>query len=250
MSARHKRKREEGQVLPRRTRSQMRARLIGKLRDMSPSERTRAIASGRIRLKSGELRISGATRLRVSNCTVIGDNNFVEGDNNVVIGRNNQCAGDGNSLRARLNGSESLSARIVSQITHYFGRGDQAPAEPAPRLPARPGGPTPPQARTTTEYDEEVREKIMPVPGTDARTSVWKKSALDLPGEPVDAGDNPDRECVVCRTNARDTIFEPCHHMVCCRQCARDMAQRLRDGEIEIDCPLKCGKVLYMSIVF
>lgn len=269
------------------TRTRQKEILRKRMREMGREERLRYIGRGGVRIKGGQLRISNATRLRADNVMVLGDNNFVEGNGNVIIGQNNQGRGTDNEFRTQLERPpppdpvpevSSVFASAIQRVMRHPqpGRATRRQSRSRQsRLPARP--PSAPQTRTENSVgsdeslltesstfdeqeeqqqqqqqqetsDDKVRAALMPMAGTDPRQCVWKVSAFDLPGEPTEAPDDPDKECVVCRTNARDTLFEPCHHLVCCRACTKELAKQKDD--LSVQCPLKCGKVQYMSIIY
>lgn len=259
-----------------RTRERQKETLRKRMREMDREERLRYIGRGGVRIKGGQIRISNATRLRADNVMVLGDNNFVEGSGNVIVGQNNEARGSDNEFRAQMerpappNPVPEVSSVFASAIERVMrhpqpgrtrrrrARQSRLPARPPPRPAPRrdESSESSPSVESVSSTDEEeaetpddkVRAALMPVAGTDPRQCVWKVSAFDLPGEPTEAPDDPDKECVVCRVNARDTLFEPCHHLVCCRTCTKELAKQKTD--LSVQCPMKCGKVQYMSIIY
>jgi hypothetical protein len=206
-----------------------------------PIDRRRSmIESGKIRFSSRVVRGSNLKRIRANNCTVIGDNNHVEGDSNRIVGRNNTARGVQNTFESgrssevesdRQQTSSSAVAPTTSvvrtladQITGVFAR------QEAPRPP-----PTTDAALTS----------IMPATGTDARSKHWKCCVLDLEGSAQPAS-SEELRCCICLENRFDTLFEPCHHLSCCRDCAK----KLFSPDKPLLCPICKHKVLWSSIVF
>lgn len=86
----------------------------------------------------------------------------------------------------------------------------------------------------------------MPVAGVNPASSKWKVSALDLEGSAAPAGkDEP--TCRICMVNVPDTIFETCHHVVCCREC---VIECYRNTLAKTACPVCRQTIAYYSIVY
>jgi len=82
--------------------------------------------------------------------------------------------------------------------------------------------------------------------------SHWKESLLDLAGSAEPCG-VPEFACIMCRKNRADTLFEPCHHMCCCRDCARGLVDDDDDDDDDDDestaeCP-ECDVIIEWSTI-
>lgn len=226
---------------------------------MSREEQQQELASGRRRVHNSTLQCSGFRQLRASNSTIRGDNNHVVGDYNILIGKNNTADGCGNEFvvpvdppppppvsvparppaelyRANDNAGSLFveimramdSAQDRLAFAHLFERPPlQSAAAARPRVPAAAAPPPPPVSESEVE------------------------SAFDLPGEAV-PGDSDETRCIVCLENQKDTLFKPCRHICCCRECARELARvhLQHKNNTAFSCP-KCRKpVTALTIVF
>lgn len=53
--------------------------------------------------------------------------------------------------------------------------------------------------------------------------------------------DDTDRNCIICCTRLKNTIFIPCGHSLCCTVCSKTLAKQARTEDVQVDC-LVCKK--------
>lgn len=90
----------------------------------------------------------------------------------------------------------------------------------------------------------------MPKPGDPPEANAWLVSALDLPGTASKAGkDEP--VCRVCMENRCDVLYEPCHHLIVCRECAIELQKEsMSRPNGKAICPTCRVPIKFYSIVF
>lgn len=219
---------------------------------LSAEQQQRLIESGRKRVRNSTIRGSGCRGLKADNSTIHGDNNHVIGNFNVLIGVNNTAEGHNNTF--------------------------SVPVEPEPPAPVEP---PPPEARqerqrrnnrhSAPENPDEVLFELLlrslntalsqpPVtvaepppqrPPAQPEVDGCVSSALDLTGDALPA-QNDEPKCDICMENQKDTLFKPCRHICCCRECARALARTQLETKrnTTFNCP-KCRKpVTSLTLVY
>lgn len=257
-----------------------------KLRKLSSAEQRTRIENGKVTFKGRTMHVNGFRLILANNCSIIGDSNHVKGHNNVLYGDNNTADGGNNTFKTKAEapkskkavaptpaapppvadvGSEDaevaqLISRIMGQNNDDDDEGENIDDEDdddddeevimariisqrAVSLPAQSAPVAPPP--TVSQVDSQVAKDVMPTIGVDPKRSVWKASVLDLTGE-AKPTTIEDLQCVVCFTNRKDTLFEPCHHMPCCRACAKKLF--VHNGAVK--CPECRAHVAFSSIVY
>lgn len=222
---------------------------------LSAEEQQRLIESGRKRVRNSTIRGSGCRGLKADNSTIYGDNNHVIGNFNILVGTNNTAEGYGNTF--------------------------SVPEEPAPPVPVAepPLPPEPreerPQRSRREEHPQDADEFLFELlvrslipslsqPPAAAAAAVVAQpppaqpevdgcvsSALDLTGDALVA-QNDEPKCDICMENQKDTLFKPCRHICCCRECARSLARTQLETKrnTTFNCP-KCRKpVTSLSLVY
>ena len=219
------------------------------------------LSSGRKRVHNSTVRCSGFRQLRASNSTIRGDGNHVIGDFNILIGKDNTAEGHGN--------------RFVLPVDPPPSPPPAPPMQPARTPTRRRRAPSPPQNAVSGESFLELILRTMraneeamlgaltapvaqPPPVKQRAAAVTATavdsdfvSALDLPGEAV-PGDSDETRCAVCMENQKDTLFKPCHHICCCRSCARQLTRvhLEQQDNTAFSCP-KCRQpVTALAIVY
>lgn len=202
--------------------------------ELSASEQESLLASGRKRVHNSTLRVSGLRTLRASNCTICGDGNHVIGNFNILIGKRNTADGDGNRFVVPVDPPpRSVPApppqRAVPAPLPQNARSER-PASRR-RVGQVADSPSPGQvliaqldAIMASMIDRSIPAAPVPVARAVPATDVEVASALDLPGEAV-RGDSEEMSCIVCLEKQKDTLFKPCRHICCCRDCARQLTQ-------------------------
>lgn len=260
-----------------------------RFREMSEAEQRDLLASGRRKLRNCTFTGSDFENLYATDCTIRGNNVHVIGNGNWIIGLNNRATGTGNTFSipeppapppppaspprpaaaddanfsfifdGDANFSFSPASAANAPLLSFIVDAIRAPSarrrRPSRRraavvsttidassLPANTtAAPAQPLAQNTFLW--------LPEAGIDQRNSNWKKSALDLPGEPV-VCENEEMRCVVCLEYKREIVFEPCHHVCCCRSCAKELTYIQKDPLLPLKCPECREPVQYMSILF
>jgi hypothetical protein len=246
---------------------------------MSAAEQRERINSGRVVFVNNTVRINNMRRIRARNSRIIGDNNHVEGDNNVLIGSNNTAEGRNNKIEVmepepvravhdepvadtddednnNNNNNESVDLEGLSRDCNEAIRGflnasqghndlNQLLATIQHNV-ARITG-TDNQAGTTTTDQQSVspHDGLFPPAGADSRHSHWKVCLLDLEGD-AQPTEIEDMRCCICLENRFDTMFEPCHHLCCCRDCAK----KLYSPPAPPKCPICKDQIKWASIAF
>lgn len=184
---------------------------LDRVLQMAPDERFKRASEGRIRFRGVDVPGDNYKRLQASECRVrgkhlacFGDDNEFFGDHVVAYGNRNvfhgsQCVAHGEDCR----GNEAANKFYNTEGVPYN----------VPRAP-----PVPP-----AEVNARVEREIMPKEGDEPRHNDWKLSGYDIEGDSKPSIASR-LDCVVCQTNGRDVIFEPCGHMACCRDCTRALA--------------------------
>lgn len=90
------------------------------------------------------------------------------------------------------------------------------------------------------------KPNFLPTPGVNSDNNLWKCSLLDLPGAADIAGDD-EPTCKICLVNRMDVLFEPCHHLASCRDCAKKLVEI---NPIRQDCPVCRKKIEYATILY
>lgn len=212
--------------------------------------------------------------VRANNSTIRGDNNHVFGDFNLLFGRNNTFTGYHNKIFVPIEQPSPVPLATATAVTPAADATLTTPAVAAGTLAAAggtlqagvaavaPGGDAPEGlSREDILFEmliSSVCENLVharaparaPEP-TQPPKSGSVGSALELPGDAVAAsGDEP--RCDICTDNRKDTLFEPCKHICCCRECARTMAhhQLQSTNNAAFNCPKCRERVTALAIVF
>lgn len=99
---------------------------------------------------------------------------------------------------------------------------------------------------STSSATSAPRPAFLPELGVNPDASVWKCSLLDLPGSASVAAEGAP-SCKVCLVNEPDVMFEPCHHLMCCRECAKELYKSQPDNPM---CPVCRKTIRFASIVY
>jgi len=212
------------------------------------------------RLQNKTVRGSGLKELKADDCSIYGDNNHVIGNFNILIGRNNTAAGHGNTFSVPNDPpppprqppppppppiAEPEPQSLVSALTEVSRMLLLAELAHFPSAQRRlMYSPPPPNEEPPVPVD--TRPTAAPV---EKDSDDWVRCALDLPGEAVPT-DSEEMRCVVCMENQKDTLFRPCRHLCCCRNCVRALAVQKPNKMTVFDCPKCRQRVDSMSIVF
>lgn len=213
----------------------------------SSAERRRMLVSGKWRLKKATVWANDLVFLEANNSTVYGNGNTVAGDNNRLYGNNLFSIGNHNILIGTNNqcfGTNSRTATTEEEAR----REEEAERFRAARLflqnnQEKPEHQAPPPPPPNT--DAQVQEKVMPKAGSAPDNNKWKVSVLDIQGESRKPA-RPDLDCVVCADYERDVIFEPCGHLVCCRDCTRKLYEGTKNTCPQCRVEITFARVVYL----
>lgn len=217
---------------------------------MSAEEQRRAVEDGRKRVRNSTIRVSGCRNLKADNSTIHGDNNHVIGNFNVLIGVNNTAEGHRNTFSIPVEPPVPVPAAVATPPAElYRAQDDGEFVTQRPSTREMLGA----LLRGFMVNTIVLRANQAQAPPREQRpvTEGCVASALDLPGEAVAAADDEPR-CDVCLENQKDTLFKPCRHICCCRECARTLAKQHLDREnsTSFKCPKCREQVVELAIVF
>ena len=235
---------------------------------LNENDKRAEIEAGKRRFRNSIFHGSDLRLIRADNCTIYGDNNFVQGDYNLIVGSNNQASGVDNRF--------SIPAPPPPPPPPPPPQPAPVPVRAAVRIEQERRRQAPTPVRTELDeamqflellarYDRSVSNNYelasegspgnagaaAAAPPPAAVDGADVVSALDLEGDAVPA-DEDEQRCAVCMENRIDTLFRPCRHICCCRECARQMAhEKLKtQNSSTFACP-KCRQpVTAMTIVF
>jgi len=219
-------------------------RLKQQLMQQPREERRQQVESGKIKFRSRFVRVSNMRLIRANHCTVYGDNNHIEGNGNRIVGRNNTARGLHNVFeRKQQQQQQQRSDQTRSRSTTTPQPSRSVVLTLADQITDAVDTTHSPSSVPPTQNN--ALTSIMPTTGTDSRSKHWKCSVLDLEGNPQPAS-SEELRCCICLENRFDTLFEPCHHLCCCRACAK----KLFSVDKPTKCPICKKTVQWSSIVF
>lgn len=254
------------------------------LRALTSEQKRERIEKGLATFRGRRFYGSGFKLVVANDCVIVGNNNNVRGHNNILYGEhnttdgtNNLCkkreeldrdripmAGDprepvvppptpattsapiGDPLSSNLHQLHLLSfATSPNSFVHIWAGDDDDDSELEQQRRFAPPPLNPVDAAATSTLMQQTPD------------SKWKASVMDLPGQAqpceLAATHDGDEECklksvhcAICDENRFDTVTEPCHHLLCCRNCLREMYQKTREAR----CPKCRALIKYSSIIF
>lgn len=228
---------------------------VEQMRKMNSQERTRRIEAGQITFEGKKVYVNFACeRIFCNKCHVIGNNLNVVGDKNNIYGTDNRANGVFNRFHTleEWNELKKRQAPAPTAVGSVVRAAVRAMVSPAPiRVPALVAQSSTasssvqasrPDESTAASVSAAPQSAIMPPIGQDPSLSPWKRVVGDLIGEPKPCTDG-DAQCIICFENRFDVLFEPCHHLVACVECARKLQPEY--GGLPL-CPM-CRKPIELS---